>query len=260
MDRHSHQPNQPLKPLAEEQVNLTQVRQNLTESPQTVFSVFKLSPTPYGLEMRMPLNRIRGSLIDSMRRSRSDQSTLFSLWKIIGMALVVGASVTLTKSAVFGGIVAVVLPLLLWLTTRSDNPSSQTAVILRLVNAPNGSTFLSMSTTPASSCYQRSASGHIPSRLSSGLASRSDLYAPYTYSVAEPSASTNLCFSNLPVERVSTSTSIGNRQISFTLYCVSPSKGKQIRISGSREEIYWLHAGISKWGKGLKEERERKVR
>ena len=57
------------------------------------------------------------------------------------MALVVGASVTLTKSAVFGGIVAVVLPLLLWLTTRSDNPSSQTAVILRLVNAPNGSTF-----------------------------------------------------------------------------------------------------------------------
>ena len=198
--------------------NLTRVRPGLAAAPQTILTDFKLRPTPYGLEIQLPLSRIQGRLIAPMAKSDSAESTRLNLFSIVGMTLFVGGSVVLTGSAVVGIIVAVALPALFWLAALPEKAASDHKVTLRLVNAPNGRTLLSMSSAP------------------NGNRSKNIIY-----------------FSNLSVRLVSAKTTLrgGQRggQVSFTVYADNP-RGNQICITGSRREVRWLHARIVQWGRG----------
>lgn len=143
------------------------------------------------------------------------QDTELNLLPIIGMALFVGGSVILTGSAVFGVIVAIMLPALFWLVTLPEKAARNEQAKLRLVNTPNGRTLLSMS---AVSDSQRD--------------SKDVIYV-----------------SNLPVRLVSAKTTLRGGQVSFTVYVDNP-RGNQICITGSRQEVRWLHARIVQWGRG----------
>ncbi len=204
--------------LGDCQTNLTRVRPGLTAAPQTILTDFKLRPTPYGLEIQLPLSRIRGRLITPMTKDDSAESTQLNLFVIVGMTLLVGGSVVLTGSAVVGVIVAAALPALFWLAALPEKTASDRKVILRLVNAPNGRTLLSMSSAP------------------NGNRSKDVIY-----------------FSNLSVRLVAAKTTLrgGQRggQVSFTVYVNNP-RGNQICIVGSRQEVRWLHARIVQWGRG----------
>ena len=195
-------------------MNLTRVRPGLTAAPQTRLTDFKLRPTPYGLEIRLPLSRIRGRLITTMDRDDSADSTRLSLFAIVGMALFVGGSVMLTGSAVVGMIVAVALPALFWLAALPEKAVADREATLRLVNAPNGRTLLSMSGAP-------------------NRTNTKDV----------------IYFSNLSVRSVSAKTTLRGGQLGFTVYIDNP-RGNQICITGSRQEVRWLHARIVQWGRG----------
>lgn len=208
-----------LEASSEQAMNLIQVRRGLTAFPQTTFADFKISPHTYGMEIRLPLNRIRGSLIAAVTKQQAGESTRFSLWLVVGMALLVGSSVVLTSSAIFGGIIAVVLPVALWLITLSEKVKDEGEATLRLVNAPDGRTFLSMT----------------------GV-----LKAHHTAFCAK----SVVYFSNRSVQLVSAKTTLSGGQLSFILYAGDPRQGNRLRITGNRQEIRWLHAQITKWGRG----------
>jgi hypothetical protein len=200
---------------------LTKVRSGLTAHPQTMLSDFRLYPTSYGLEIRLPLKRIRGNLIESAMKVDGVDETQLG-WLVLVVLFFVGGSVALTSSAVLGVIVAAVLPGLIWLAApfvqaKSGYGSMQEGgreASLRLVNAPNGQTLLSL-TSAASNGSQRV-----------------------------------IYLSHLPVRLVSaTLTSTGGR-VSFTVYSETPRKGTQLHIRGSRQEVGWLHARIAQWDKG----------
>ncbi len=197
-------------------INLTKVRPGLTALPQTTLTDFKLYPTPYGLEIRLPLNRLHGSLMSSVEtKADCDRQTTLSLSAIAGMVSFVGGSVILTGSAVFGVIVAAVLPALLWLIMLSAKLEGGHEATLRLVNAPNGDTLLSLSSFP----YKRSA--------------KQVIY-----------------FSNRPVKLVSAKTAFSSGRVSFTLYRNDSCQGDHLHIAGSRQEVRWLHTRIAHWGRG----------
>ena len=200
--------------LGDRQTNLMRVRPGLTAAPQTILTDFKLRPTPYGLEIQLPLSRIRGRLMTAINGADSAESTGLTLFAVVGMTLFVGGSVVLTGSAVVGVVVAVALPALFWLAALPEKPASAREVTLRLVNAPNGRTLLSMSSAPNNN--------H----------SKDVIY-----------------FSNLPVRLVSAKTTLRGGQVSFTVYADNP-RGNQICIVGSRQEVRWLHARIVQWGRG----------
>ncbi len=197
-------------------VNLAKVRPGLTSLPQTILNDFKLYPTPYGLEIRLPLNRIHGSLMSLVEtKADCDRESTLSLLAIAGMVSFVGGSVVLTGSVVFGVIVAVLLPALLWLIALSAKLEGGHEATLRLVNAPDGRTLLSLNSFP----YKRSA--------------KQVIY-----------------FSNRPVKLVSAKTTFSGGRVSFTVYTNDSRQGNQLHIAGNRHEVRWLHARIAHWGRG----------
>jgi hypothetical protein len=200
---------------------LTKVRSGLTAHPQTMLNDFRLYPTSYGLEIRLPLKRIRGNLIESAMKVDGVDETQLG-WLVLVVLFFVGGSVALTGSAVLGVIVAAVLPGLIWLAApfvqaKSGYGATQEGgreAILRLVNAPNGQTLLSLTSTASNGSQRVIYLSHLPVRLVSA-----------------------------------TMTSTGGR-VSFTVYSETPRKGTQLHIRGSRQEVGWLHARIAQWGKG----------
>ncbi|MGB3299876.1 MAG: hypothetical protein WBA76_16545 [Phormidesmis sp.] len=198
-------------------INLVKVRPGLTSSPQMSLADLQIYPTPYGLEMKFCLSRVRGSLIATALRARANhESTRLTLLSVVGMALFVGGSVMLTGSAVFGVIVAAILPVLFWFITLPEKANTNAEARLRLVNAPNGRTLLSLS---AGSTGQHN--------------SKDVVY-----------------MSNLSVRLFSAKTTLKGGQVSFTVYTDDPLAGSQIHITGSRKEVRWLHARIARWSKG----------
>jgi hypothetical protein len=196
--------------------NLTTVRPRLTSSPQTILTDFRLHPTTYGLEIRLPLNRIKGSLMSAATKIDDEAETQLHLAVIVGTTLLVGGSVALSGSAIFGAIVAALLPIIFWGIVRTAKPKDERKATLRLVNTPNGNTLLSLSST---------ANTHSLRRV---------IYA-----------------SNLPVKLVSAKTTFfGTGQVSFTVYANSPHEANQLCIQGNQQEVRWLHARIAQWGRG----------
>jgi hypothetical protein len=201
--------------------HLTKVRSGLTAHPQTMLSDFRLYPTSYGLEIRLPLKRIRGNLIESATKVDFVDETQLG-WLVLVVLFFVGGSVALTGSVVMGVIVAGVLPGLLWLAAplvqaESGYGSLQEGgreATLRLVNAPNGQTLLSLS------------------------------------SAASNGSKRVIYFSHLSVRLVSATMTFTGGRVSFTVYSETPRKGTQLHIRGSRQEVGWLHARIARWGRG----------
>lgn len=210
-----------LSDYAEHPVNLVRVRPGLTSSPQLSLADLQISPTSYSLEIKFSLNRVRGNLMSTAIRARAnDKSTRLTLLSVVGMALFVGGSVMLTGSAMFGMIVAVILPVLFWFVTLSEKPTANDEAKLRLVNAPNGRTLLS---------------------LSAASVGQHDL---------KNSVKNSVYIANLPVRLFSAKTTLNGGQVSFTVYPDDPRIGDQIHIVGSRKEVRWLHARIAQWSQG----------
>jgi hypothetical protein len=200
--------------ILEDQINLIQVRPGLTPVSQTQLTDFKLYPTPYGLEMRLPLHRLRGDLMATAIADSAAATSWLTLRAVVGMTLLVAIAVLLTGSAVFGAILAMLLPALLW-SIGSVTVPYPSDLILRLVNSPDGRTFLSLS------------------QLSnSHLAKRNVVY-----------------LANLPVQMISAEIKPLGGQVNFTLYAQG-SNPRHLSIKGNRQEVRWLHARIVHWGKG----------
>jgi hypothetical protein len=201
--------------IFEDQINLVKVRPGLTPVSQTRLSDFKLYPTPYGLEMHLPLHRLRGPLIAAAIRDNAPETAWLTLRSVMGMTLLVGTAVLLTGSAVFGAIIATLLPALLWLMGSSAVPYPSN-LILRLVNSPDGRMFLSL-TQPSNS----------------HLARRQGV----------------VYLANLPLQLISAETKLMGSQIVFTVYA---ERGNpcHLCIKGTRQEVRWIHARLVHWGKG----------
>jgi hypothetical protein len=214
-----------------------QVRPGLTARPQTLYHDFKLSPSRYGLEIRLSQRRIRSRLIPAMpsdtaleRSSEEEQ-----LWTVLAfvMAIFVGVIVVVTQSVAFSVIVAFLLPVAMWLVTTAGQVKESREVTLRMVNAPNGQTFLSAS--------------------SSVQPTRSAQYKHLNKSISateNSSVKNKLHFNHFPIHLVSANTTFMGGQVCLTLYNTAQHRREEICIKGSRYEVRWLHARIAKWGRG----------
>ena len=212
----SHQP----------QANLSIVRGGLTAKPQNTLADFCLRPTPYGLELQLAEKRIRDRLVFNHQKNAADAPSGLSVRSVIATITLVGGAVALTSSALFGAAIASVLPVLYKVAKPAPKESSDQAATLRFVNTPNGRTLLSMTTVPESQAK----------------------YLPYkSYSPAALSSTREVHFSNLPVQLISASTYLFGGQLSVTLYERDRNGRNKLRITGSQQEIRWLHDRISKW-------------
>jgi hypothetical protein len=204
-------------------INITKVRPKLTSLPQTMLTDFRLLPTPYGLEIRLPLSRLQGGLMAVCAKAEYEyrQESRLGLVGVVAAALFVGVSVVLTGSVGFGIAVAAVLPGVFGLIAESaqlNGADQGREATLRLVNAPNGETLLSLSS----------------------VSQRSD----------KRPGKRVIHFSNLSVSLVSAKITLLGAQVSFTMYDSSLRKDNRLHICGSRQEVRWLHARIAHWGKG----------
>jgi hypothetical protein len=206
-----------------------QVRPGLTALPQTLCNDFKLSPSSYGLEIRLSQHRIRSRLIPTVPPEQSSEEA--KLWTALAyvMAICVGGVVVVTQSIGFGIVVAVFLPLAMWIVTTAGQVKKAHEVTLRMVNAPDGQTFLSAS------------SGIQPARNDrrKGKAKSENLLAK-----------NKLHFNHFPIHLVSAKTTVTGGQVCFVLHNTAQHCREEICIKGSRREARWLHARIAKWGRG----------
>ena len=212
----SHQP----------QDNLSIVRSGLTTKPQNSLADFRLRPTPYSLEVQLAEKRIRDRLIFKPHKATAESPSGLSIRSGIATVALVGGAVALTGSAIFGTVIAAILPILYRIAKPTPEEFSAKAATLRFVNTPNGRTLLSMTTVSDPK----------------GSSSQSNRYR---------SATTNsggeVHFSNLPVRLISASTYVFGGQLSVTLYERDRNGRNKLRITGSQQEIRWLHARISHW-------------
>lgn len=209
--------------------NLTIVRQGLTSKPQNSYADFKIRATSYGLEIEFSQQRLRSSPIFTQKQDSTEEPGL-SLLMVAMTILLVGGSVALTKSIVFGILVAIAIPVFWNLATPSPAPAPNRTAKLRFVNTPKNQTFLSLTTAPSSPQTT-------PHR------------AQIQHLTPAPDKADTIHFSNLPVQLVSASTYFIGGQLSLTLYTSDPHGKNRLRITGTRQEIRWLHSRIAKWGK-----------
>ena len=213
-----------------ENENLIRVRQGLTAQPQNSLADFKVQATSYGLEVQFSQRRLRDFPAFNAKLSESESAGLTPLMTAATI-LLVGGSVVLTHSTIFGILVAIAIPAFWKIATPSDGPTQSRIATLRFVNTPKDQTVLSLTTAPASRAHRLN---DTPTQ-------------PYA---APNKANKNLVhFSNLPVQVVSAKVYVIGGQLSLTLY-ERDAKGKnKLRITGTRPEIEWLHARIDRWAK-----------
>ncbi|MFK8184397.1 MAG: hypothetical protein AB8B99_13575 [Phormidesmis sp.] len=216
---------QPPKTLT--QNNLTLVRKGLTAEPQNSYADFKICATSYGLEVQFSQDRLRTCPVFTAPKDTTDEPELSPLM-IAATILLVGGSVVLTKSTIFGILVAIAIPVFWKLSTPSKGPAPSRTAKLRFVNTPKNQTFLSLTTAP--------------------LAKKVPPYGTQAQSTeAAKDPATTIHFSNLPVQLVAASTYLVGGQLSLTLYTSDTHGKNKLRITGTRQEIRWLHARIARW-------------
>lgn len=201
--------------LLQENDSLSVVRTGLTAAPQNSLADFRVRPTSYGLEVQFCQKRIRDRLVFKPKDAAKSSLGL-SLRSMLATVTLVGGAVALTSSAIFGAVVASALPIAYKLVKPTQKESDSEPAVLRFVNAPNGRTLLSMTTAPNA---QRK----------------------------HPQPKRDIHFSNRPVQLISASTYLFGGQLSVTLYESDRNGRNKLRITGSHQEIRWLHAKISNW-------------
>ncbi len=216
MNRYN-QTSQP--PSLEAQPNLTIVRAGLTTRPQNSLADFKLRTTPYGLEVQFEQRRVRKGLVFTASPQEATKSSGLSWRFALATVAIVGGAVAITSSAIFGVVMAAALPVLYRVVKSEQDKESDRLVTLRFVNAPNGRTLLTMTTLPA-------ARGRSPRHL-----------RPTVH------------FANRAVRLISARTYMMGGQVSLMLHESDRNGKNKLRITGSRQEIRWLHARISQWNK-----------
>lgn len=220
-------------------ITLTGARSRLTASPQMSFADLKVRHTPYGLELHFSQRRIRESLAAPVTQrakptTPADGDTLFSEQTgltILGIAATiffVGGGVAITGSAVVGILIATILPVIFWLIATPKAPKRYGKAILRVSSVPNGRTLLTLKTIPpapplsSSKAHKRMRTKHFAVK------------------------GTVQC-SNLPVLLVAAS--LKKRRLSHINFVFEPGNkcrgNKQIRITGTRQEIQWLNRHLA---------------
>jgi len=213
------------------QEDLTLVRKGLTRQPQNTLADFKLRSTGYSLEIQFSQHRLRECPLFTAKKKKAEESGL-SLLMIAMTTLLVGGSVALTRSAIFGVFVAIAIPLFWRLAQPSKVHSPIQTATLRFVNTPQHQTFLSLTTEPTPPAISRYKAPlpHLPSPVQNGSAA-------------------TIHFSNLPIKMVSASTYLVGGQLSLTLYTSDAHGKNRLRITGTRQEVQWLHARVEQWAK-----------
>lgn len=209
--------------------DLTLVRKGLTHRPQNSLADFKIRSTGYSLEIQFSQGRLRECPIFTPHRDDADGSGL-SLLMIATTVLLVGGSVALTQSVWFGIFVAIAIPIFWKLVTPAKVQAQERTATLRFVNTPKDQTFLSLTTAPAK--YSRALSEH-----------------PLHHLESVQRDATTIHFSNLPVQLVSASTYLVGGQLSLTLYTSDAHGKNRLRITGTRQEVQWLHSRVDQWAK-----------
>ncbi len=210
----------------ERQDNLSIVRSGLTAKPQNTLADFRLRPTSYGLELQLAENRIRDRLIFKSPKDIPKTPSGLSLRSALATVTLVGGAVALTSSAIFGVVIAGMLPVLYKVAKPTPKETISQSATLRFVSTPDGRTLLSMTTVADARHQPLAYVGHQPT---------------------QPQAKREVHFSNLPVQLISASTYMFGGQLSLRLYERDRNGRNQIRITGSRQEIRWLHDKISNW-------------
>ncbi len=218
--------NTHLDTSSQSQDNLSIVRGGLTAKPQNTLADFRLRPTPYGLELQLAEKRIRDRLVFKQQKDAADMPSGLSIRSALATVTLVGGAVALTSSAIFGAVIAGILPMLYKVAKPAPKESKAHSATLRFVNTPNGRTLLSMTTMPES---------------------HNKLSHHKRYSPSPPDSGGEVHFSNLPVRLVSANTYLFGGQLSVTLYERDRNGRNKLRITGSQQEIRWLHDRISKW-------------
>lgn len=210
--------------------NLALVRRGLTSRPQNSLADFKIRATSYSLEIQFYQQRLRDCPAFDNRKRDSAEPELSPVM-IAATILLVGGSVALTQSTIFGVLVAIAIPTFWKLSTPAKEPSQYRTATLRFVNTPKQQTVLSLTTSPAS------------------LTTNSQGKQIQRYLEPTRDRETIIHFSNLPVQLVSANTYIIGGQLNLTLYA-SDAKGKnKLQITGTRQEIEWLHSRIDQWAR-----------
>lgn len=207
------------------QDNLLSVHRGLTSKPQNSLADFKIRSTDYGLEIQLSQHRLREGAVFTSKPKKAEESEL-SLLMVAVTVLLVGGTTALTQSKAFGTLVAIAIPIFWKIANPQEDLTRSRTATLRFVNTPNNQTLLSVTSVPTP---------------------RFPNLRPHLYSDATPSEVSTVHFSNLPIELVSASTYVVGGQLMLTLRTrVAPGKSN-LRITGTRQEIRWLHARISKW-------------
>ncbi|MEM6452708.1 MAG: hypothetical protein AAF703_20620 [Cyanobacteria bacterium P01_D01_bin.105] len=237
MTPHNIPNSRPLEQLLErplEEDNLVRVRKDLTPYPQNSLADLQVSSTSYSLEIQFSQKRLRSFPVFNLRKMNSEQSNaadsdFFNPVMLAATVLLVGGTIALTHSVVFGILVAIAIPICQTLLTSEQGPAQSRTATLRFVNTPQNQTLLSLTSAPSSRATAPNMTlSHWPSPARAH--------------------ETTVHFSNLPVKLVSAKTYVTSGQLSLTLYASGVQGKDRIRITGTRQEIHWLHSRIKRWG------------